>query len=307
MRAVIGMAAAALLLGGCDYSGDWLFAGAVEGLPGVIHLGELEPSEIDSPADIDDSIIFGEIGATGTVDEGGVTFTFRGTGDSVCLWVDPELAFWNPSVSASSPVDKWAYPDNLEDDGDIDMSAGYAVYYTGSPGETVGGFEIRYQDSLGEDVPIELNECVMYGYFSQDGAHAGRGYPEYCELQATAPDVSYMVLLKNWSTPLDDDRLSYGFLVSHGSCNNITTTSGRPDECVIRGEALEADAAGAPGPWLGRSEAPTIAGSVEFEEAFCDPTISMVEFCEAEAATKNCREERCFCGDPTDMPTGGSI
>lgn len=310
---------ALLTLSSCDYSGDWLFAGAVEGVPGVVHLGTLTPTPITTYSDIAPAVVYGEVGPTGTAAPGGVTFTFEGTGGSVCLWVDPEIATWNTAVASTAPLWRWSWPDNVADDGDLDISAGLAVYYTGSPAEKIGSFEVRYTDPLGETVPIELNECSMIGFRGQDGAHAGRGTPEYCTLSATLPGVSYMVLMEAWSTPLDDSRLGYGVLLAEGDCNILKSTAGVHEECLIRGEAIDPAGAGAPGPWTG--SAPVRAGASEFEAAYCDATVKMAEWCEVEdeantcalpicaeaAEGVDCRDTHCFCGDPTDVPTGGSL
>ena len=40
-------AVALLLATGCDYTGDWLFAGEVEGVPGVWHLEDQEQRLIE--------------------------------------------------------------------------------------------------------------------------------------------------------------------------------------------------------------------------------------------------------------------
>ncbi len=323
MKLALRLAVVAGLIGaaaGCDYSGDWLFAGAVEGVPGVAHLGDVVPAVVESGDDLDAAVIYGEVGPTGTAALGGVTLNFEGTGGSVCLWVDPEIVAWNQSVDALSPTPKWSYPDNVEDDGDLDMSAGLSVYYSGSPGETVGDFAVKYEDSLGEDVYIELSECTMAGYrggyASSGGAHAGRGMPEYCTLNATNPGVSYTVLLNAWSTPLDDDRLGYGVLVADGSCGNLSRNVGRVDECMIHGEAVQA-VEGSTDIWYGRGEVPTrpdltvdgiegYDGPVDVESAFCG-AVRMKDWCLTEAEQRDCSVEPCLCGDPTDTPAGGSI
>ncbi|MBN2798982.1 MAG: hypothetical protein JXX28_07520 [Deltaproteobacteria bacterium] len=309
------------LLASCDYSGDWLFAGAVEGVPGVVHLGDLTPVQINTFSDIAEAVVYGEVGPTGTAEVGGVTFTFQGNGGSVCLWVDPEIATWNTAVAETAPLRRWTWPDNVFDDGDLDISAGLAVYYTGSPGEKIGSFEVRYTDALGETVPIELNECSMIGFRGQDGAHAGRGTPEYCTLSATLPGVSYMVLLENWSPPLDDSRLGYGVLLAEGDCNVLKATAGVHEECLIQGEAIDPSAPDAPGPWTGLSSVPVLPGAAAFEAAYCDAGVKMRDWCEEEDLTNacalplcedsaegvDCRTVKCFCGDPTDMPNGGSF
>ncbi len=275
----------------CDYTGDWLFAPPTDA-PGVVHLGELVPTVIDGETSIDEAVIYGEIGATGTAEPGGVTFSFEGTGGPVCVWVDPELVFWNQSVAPQAGSDdaRWAYPDNVFDDGDLDLYAGYAVYYSGSPGEKMGDFEIRYEDSLGNQIPLTLNECTISG-LNGTGAHSGRGAPESCTLAATLPGVSYMVAIEAWSTPLDDDRLSYGLILAEGDCDDIR--NGITEECVILGEARDADGE-------------MIPDSSTFEVTYCanvEGADALVDYCETEAETYDCSVDHCFCGDPDNTPT----
>lgn len=308
----LGVVAGALLVGAaCDYSGDFLFGGAVEGVPGVVDLGELTPATIDNTVDLQVATVYSEVGPTGTAEQGGVTFTFRGTGGHVCVWVDPELVFWNQSVAARRPVGDYAYPDNVFDDGDLDLYAGLAAYYTGSPGEKIGDFKVRYQDSLGNPVEIELNECGIAGLNESTGGHAGRGAPEYCTLFNTQPGVDYLVLMATWSTPLDDDRLGYGVVLANGTCADLRAVGRAPslqeDECVIEGEAI-APREGGGGPWIGADAVPSIAGSHDFEETFCgDTDKTLSEFCTEEATLKDCATDHCFCGDPANTPTPGGF
>jgi hypothetical protein len=304
----IGVVSAALVVSAaCDYTGDWLFAGQVEGVPGVTHLGEIVPSDIASAVDIDAVAVYGEVGPTGTSDKGGVTFTFEGTGSHVCVWVDPELVFWNQSVAARRRTERYAYPDNVFDDGDLDLFAGLAAYYNGSPGEQLGDFEVRYEDSLGNPVTVALNECTIASLNASSGGHSGRGAPEYCTIFNTQPGVDYLVLMEAWSTPLDDDVLGYGLLVANGGCENIP--GGGTPECVILGEGVEPHSSGSPGPWIGLDNVPSRAGSQGFEEIFCDSETSMADFCLTEAAQNNCTDpdEGCFCGNPEDTPSPGSF
>ncbi len=290
---------------GCDYSGDFLFAGAIDGVRGVDHLDTLTPATIESDADIDGAAIFGEIGPTGTAAKGGVTFTFRGTGDHVCVFVDPEAVFWNQSVSTRTPTPQYAYPDNVFDDGDLDLYAGFATYYNGTPateesGGEIGDFRVRYQDGLQEEVSIALSECVISSSIDDSGAHAGRGSPEYCTLRNTQPGVSYLVLMETWSTPLDDDRLGYGLLLAHGTCADmLNAVTASNDECVLRGETID--------PSTGEA----YPNSYEFEDHFCSRA-PMGDYCEAERAAQRgnpnyCENQHCFCGDPADTPSGGSF
>ena len=47
------------------------------------------------------------------------------------------------------PVEQYLYPDNVFDDGDLDLFAGFSVYYSGSPGVEIGNFQILFEDALG--------------------------------------------------------------------------------------------------------------------------------------------------------------
>jgi hypothetical protein len=290
---VVGLAS----LGACSSDGDFLFAKPSE-VSGVIDLGEVTPADVTGLADVAGAVMYGEVGATGTSARGGITMSFRGTGGPVCLWVDPELVAWNTSVNTQQPVRNFIWPDNPFDDGDIDLAAGLSVYYSGTPGQEVGSFRILYQDQLGNRVPIELNECVIAGMNAPSGGRAGRGSPEYCTLQATQPGINYTLLLETWSTPLDDDILSYGLLVANGDCRDIVGAA--PDECVITGETREHIEGG------GLADEP-VEGSVDLELAFCDyannaESTLIYEFCVEEAKTKDCSVDRCFCGDPDSAP-----
>ncbi len=333
---------AALVLGssGCDYTGEWLFAAPVDGVPGVIHIlaqnGDeyIVPAVVTTSEELEAATIYVELGPTGTVEQGGATFNFQGTGGPVCIWADPEVANWNQAV-ATNPAEElkqWTYPDNVYDDGDIDLYAGLSAYYTGSPGVRVGDFEVSYTDSLGNLVPIELAACTSYGLFGQSNAHAGRGYPEACEIEFTDPGVAYTGVLQSFSTPLDDDRLGVAFVVTEGSCDNVAAVSANGGlmeefsaECVLMGEALfpnEGDTpeAADPGPHYGYDSARAWTGSESFELAFCQGSDgNMKGWCkdEAKAKTKEgtpCEwtdltdgKSRCYCGDPLDTPTNGAI
>lgn len=319
--------AGAALVGGCDYTGDWLFAGAVPGIPGIYVLegaggGPIVPVNINTRAQVDQNAIYAEIGPTGTAAIGGATFTFIGTGGDVCVWVDPEFVFWNQSVSVARPTRRWSYPDNVFDDGDLDLFVGLSVYYTGTPGEVIGNFQVRYEDSLGNDVPISLVECIIPGALYPDGAHAGRGTPEYCTVSGTREGVSYTALLETWSTPLDDDRLGYGVLVANGTCNALMLSLGvepnsQEEECVIRGEAIM-PTEDSYGPYYGYDANRVWPRAIEHETAYCDGSnMRLACLAEAERMLEEGRmcewteitdaANRCFCGDPTDTPAPGGL
>ena len=91
---------------------------------------------------------------------------------------------------------------------------GLSSNYTGTPDLEMGDFEQAYEDSLGNVVTVNTNECVFVGSRGQNGAHAGRATPEYCTVDtALHPDRRYTIALDTWSLPMDDDLLSFGLLL----------------------------------------------------------------------------------------------
>lgn len=320
----------ALLLGvaACDYSGDFLFS-AVEGVPSIIHLeeeggGPIVPRDVLSTQSVPDAVrdatIYVELGPTGTAAQGGLTFEIVGTGSTVCVVVDPESVAWNQAVSARPQANRrWAYPDNLFDDGDVDLYGGQTVFYTGSPGEAIGDFQVDYEDSLGNAIPVSLEACSQLDLFNDPLGHSGRGAPEMCDV-AAENGVRYTMVVESWSTPLDDDRMSFGILVVDGECQDLldamVSTTAAQLECVIRGESLapRADT----GPWYGDDQVEMWPDFEDLEDVFCSGANNLVEFCEAEAAVHDgaggCSwndapeaDSRCYCGDPDATPTGGAI
>lgn len=333
IRRTIAFMAIAPMFAGCAIpERDLLFPGAVEGVPGVVHLGVLTPFDATDPDTVADNVVYHEVGPTGTTLYGGVTFDFLGTGGDICLWVDPELVSWTQSVAPAAPVEQWAFPDNIFDDGDLDVRGGLSVYYSGVPGETVGNFAVDYRDALGNVVPIDLVECfIQTDRLGSTPGTAGRGTPEYCTIFNTIESVSYTVLMETFSTPQDDDRLGYGLVLSNGGCEELllaTATAVQSDgeECVIVGEGIEpgneqgsrAAEAGLPSPsWIG-DEVPSWGGSIAFEEAFCNGELA--SFCDDERdrmrdGAISCswqfeandeNGDRCYCGDLADTPRAGA-
>jgi hypothetical protein len=327
----LSLAGAMLAAGtGCDYTGDWLFAGAVEGVPGIIHIfnqdgGEyLVPSTATSMEELRDDMIYGEIGPTGGVARGGMTVNFQGTGGPVCVFVDPETVFWSWSIDpkAVDLAKQFNYPDNIYDDGDIDIFVGLSAHYTGSPGVEVGDFEVSYTDSLGNEVPLELSVCTNIGWRDQDGAHAGRGFPEFCSVDFTDPGVSYTALLQTFSTPLDDDRLGYGLFLWDGDCDDMIAMAAAEDaaaqECIVMGESIFP--AGDAAPRWGYDASRAWNGSEAVEVEFCKGLSSdLRSFCKDEAkamanAGLECQtfdltspDNRCYCGDLDLIPEPGAL
>ena len=180
---------------------------------------------------------FGQLGRAPHLTQGGATFTFIGTGDNVCVIVDPETVYWNQSIAPASRSDQYAYPDFFNDDGDLDLYGGMSSYYTGSPGVEIGDFKGFYTDSKGELIEIEYGECNQSGYNGVDGAHAGRGTSEFCTINTDQQEgVEFTVVMETWSVPLDDGVLSFGVTVMNERCPRVDTS-----ECFMLNESLEDD------------------------------------------------------------------
>lgn len=180
---------------------------------------------------------YGQLGRAPDLTKGGATFTFMGTGDDVCVILDPETVFWNQSIAPASRVDQYAYPDYFDDDGDLDLFGGMSSYYTGSPGVEIGDFRGFYTDSKGELIEIQYGECNQTGYGGVDGAHAGRAKPEFCTIDTDQQEgVEFTVVMETWAVPLDDGVLSFGVAVMNERCPRVDTS-----ECFIRTESLDAN------------------------------------------------------------------
>ena len=297
-----------LLLAGCDRSGLDKVPQPNDDFPAVVEIGELEVisgsqlltlreqlsgsaewcansaseprEEVGDRVQADDTPLcyYGQVGLAEVGEKGGATFTFRGTGDNVCLIVDPEAVFWNQSVSATRPQSRYTYPDLEEDDGDIDMFAGLSAYYNGSPGVEVGDFRGIYTDSLGNQIEIEYGLCQQAGYQTgMTNSHSGRATVEFCTINTeNYEDVEYTVVLETFSVPLDDGALSFGVVALDGSCSGI-------DECTLYGEALTPEPA----------SAATEGCSLNLEAAYCDRE-NLATFCCANPD---------MCGEDVDVST----
>jgi hypothetical protein len=323
MKIKLLIACSFLGLAACDYDGDRFYGEIYPHVPGVIHLGnEIPISAVTTPEEAQAAAFYSELGNMGSVARGGATLNFLGNGGAVCVWIDPETLRWNQSVSAASPLPHYSYPDNIFDDGDLDLFGGLSVYYNGSPGETVGNFEVKYEDKLGNPIPIEFNECIMQNYFNEPEGHAGRGHPEYCTLRNTIEGVPYTILLDQFLVPLDDDRLGYGVILAEGTCEDLKSTADvAGDECMILGESLkpvdasEHDYRDTPIRAYGQQQASELAwnNSVTFEQLYCDAATTqstdLRDFCIDEAENNDCQsgDVRCFCGDPDATPSGGAF
>ncbi len=244
-----------LLSLGCDRENTDFIPLPIDGYPGIAHLDPLSPIDASNVGFNDDgAVVLHELGPPEVGTKGGATTTFIANGNVICLVVDPEAVFWNQSVSAQDPVETYYWPENFRDDGDIDMEVGLSAYYTGSPGVEMGDFAQLYEDSLGNEIEVEFNECTMFGRFGQDGQHAGRGTPEFCEIDTSLhPGRAYTVVLNTWSLPLDDYILSYKVAAfdataiaqvndpeaTTGTCADVLSYygSGSDWECMFKNEA----------------------------------------------------------------------
>ena len=226
-----------VLLAACDHSGTYLVPQQTDVEP-VVELGELyviTPEEWADRGARETLVTYSEVGAPEPGARGGATFTFLGVDAEVCVLVDPEAVFWNQSVALQGGVDSYTWPDNYQDDGDLDMSVGLSANYTGSPGIELGDFEGQYTDSLGHTSTIEYDLCEMVGYYSQTPAHAGRATVESCEIDTRGrAGIEYTVVLRTFSLPMDDSILTFGAAVYEGPCENI-------DECTLPGESRKDD------------------------------------------------------------------
>ena len=339
---------AGTFLGACDYTGDWLFGQPIDGLPAIYQIegpdgGPIVPADVSDIDSINEATIYGEVATSQTAELGGVTAEFVGTGGSVCIWVDPEAVAWTQAV-ATNGAEKFTYPDNVWDDGDLDLRVGLSVYYTGSP-ERLGDFQVTYEDDLGNPVEIQLQDCPNepVNRLFADFVDAGKGSPERCTIDRTEPGVSYTIVLRSWSTPIDDDRLGYGLLVANGPCSSVEFAAGRNEqgaganllnaECVLVGEAIRPLELGGPEdgseyqPMFGLSAVEeagaTFPSFRDLEELYCNPGAVLRDFCRPEARqvidngqaclwdgfeedeSEPLEKVKCFCGDPDDTPGNG--
>ncbi len=267
-----------LLAPACDRSNRDYIQAMNPDFPPVIHLGELPViplADFQDPSLRPDLVTYAILGPPDVASFGGATYTFIGTGGTVCLLVDPEAAFWNQSVSVLSPVEAFAWADNYDDDGDLDMEAGLSAYYTGSPGLEMGDFSAVYEDSLGVEVRIEFNECLQADYYGESGSHAGRATLEFCDIDTSQhPGREYTVALNTYAIPQDDDLLSFGVAVVDGPCTSVPGPGEALDECLIPGEAMD-------------ENLQTLDWFPELEAAIC--ANNPASFCEAHPD---------HCGDP---------
>jgi len=266
----------------CDRSGLQYVPDSIDGFPGIVHLGELTPVPEDDRENHLDYARYETLGPSPSGTQGGATATVKGTGGTLCVVVDPEAISWNQSVAVQGANKAYTWPDNAIDDGDIDMEIGLAGYYNGTPGVEIGDFEQVYEDSLGTETAIAYNECTMLDVNGREGAHAGRGAPEYCAIDTSLhPDRSYMVLLESFMVPLEDFKLSYA--VNVYDLGDATTASG----CLDMLDSYKPSNAGAGAAELLLPQESDAEGFADFEVAYAYGLHSMYCGCAADPTPEN--------------------
>lgn len=188
---------------------------------------------VETPPALDGGTYVGTLGPSdiGSGDYSGATFTLTGTGERICLLVDPQ-SVWRDDLhidGSGSETDNPYMLDFTHDDGDIDLLAGLASYYTGTPGELIGDFFGSFPDDNGVNRAVDLNLCLQQDYHGQVGGTAGRASPEACSFE-TEPDTAYRIVLQVFSVPQDDNELKYALEARTGECP-VTV-----DECTLRGD-----------------------------------------------------------------------
>ncbi len=239
------------LAAGCHLDQDAFDQDLHEDIPGIVHLGEFDVITADDfldPSIREDLINYHVVSPPDAAVLGGASATFIGTGGKVCLIADPESVFWAESVAVQDADERYTWPDNFQDDGDIDLSAGLSAYYTGTPGMNLGDFNATYEDALGVEVEIEFNECTIADWYGGAGGNSGRAHVEFCTIDTTThPGVEYTFVLQAFSLPLDDHLLTYGFALIDTDCTSLAERIPL-NECTIPGEARTH------APWTGDGE-----------------------------------------------------
>ncbi len=175
----------------------------------------------------------GEVGPVhwGSGALGGASASFVGTGDDVCVILDPQTVFHDDWVMTGSGTSSDPTMDNyIHDDGDIDLLVGFSADYTGTPGVTMGNFERTFVDPNGVERKADFNLCLQYDYWGLAGGNAGRATPEWCTIE-TIEGVEYTVAMLTFSVPMDDDRLRFALQIRDTGCPAEVT------ECTLRGDA----------------------------------------------------------------------
>jgi hypothetical protein len=247
MRPSILVFSALAGLAGCDQSGLG-FRPRVTDVAAIQDLGELPvvaaediPSDGIRAGDLDGQVVYGQLGVPeDPAVTGGATFTFTGTGGNVCVVLDPEAVYWTRALAVDENGESagYIYDDNVLDDADVDLEGGLTAYYNGSPGVEIGDFDAVYTDPLGTDHELQFNECRQTGYQSTPNTHSGRGTTEWCTVNTDQrAGVSFTIVVKTFSVPLDDNIANFAVGVFDGSCTGSTgAISPSPSEVFFRDE-----------------------------------------------------------------------
>ena len=208
---------------------------------------------LDDAPSVDSGVFIGTVGASnvGAGELSGATLTIQGTGERICVIVDPQ-SVWRDDLQLDSSGNEASNPymgDFPHDDGDLDLLVGLASFYTGTPGEEIGDFFGSFPDSNGVERSIDLNLCLMEDYHGQVGGTAGRATPEWCSFE-TQDGIDYRVVLQVFSAPVDDNELKYALEVRAGACPEV-------NECTLRGDYDD-------------HEVDLPGGFTQVEELYCD-------------------------------------
>jgi hypothetical protein len=245
---------ATLLLGGCDLDPFPLLQNYDPDTSTLLGGDVIDLDETEDAPDIDSGVFIGTVRASnvGAGESSGATLTIQGTGDRVCVIVDPQ-SVWRDDLQIDESGNEATNPymsDFPHDDGDLDLLIGLASFYTGTPGEEIGDFFGSFPDSNGVERSIDLNLCLMEDYHGQVGGTSGRATPEWCSFE-TQEGIDYRIVLQVYSAPIDDNELKYALDVRNGACPDEI------NECTLRGDYDD-------------HEAELPGGFQQVEELYCD-------------------------------------
>jgi len=223
----------ALIVGGCGFEPRVL----VPAYDGTTQL-DADVQDLDDNTDPLLDIDAGDpfVGKLGPSDTGsgavsGATITVEGTGERICVIMDPQTVWRDDFQADSSGVefDNPFYENFPYDDGDLDLLAGLSAFYTGTPGESMGDFFVDFRDDNGIERRVDTNLCLQEDTHGVAGGTAGRASPEACSFETQDGEL-YTIALRVFSTPIDDDELTYALSIRTGECPATI------NECTLRGD-----------------------------------------------------------------------
>ena len=197
--------------------------------------------------------------------QGGLTIRLTGTGYPVCVGVDPEYV-------AGDTCDY--------DDGDVDLFVGKVADYTAPDpddpegeilkgaeafGTSLGDFQAEYVDDIGVTHTSDTNLCVFYDPAMEP---AGRGQVESCAFE-TVEGEEYVIVLRTFSIPVDDNVLNLALLVQPGHRGSPGCVFNAKNYVVANLEDLdESDAAFEDNPYAENRD-PCLCPKTDEEYAAC--------------------------------------